>query len=192
MHSASATPVIMIGFLLKEKIAEFHLTNIQLLPYQPRELMPEIIAFSDIQFIFMEPEIAAQGFPSKVYTIMACGKPLVICSPENTPIVNFLSPMGCAEVVTESDSIIKAQKIMQWLDSISSEELRIMGQRGVKEIMEKYSKENMHCGERKSSRRFENETGNQRVGRKAGRVCVRNSLSAKSSSASRIESISAS
>lgn len=126
---------------LKEKISEFNLTNIHLLPYQPRELMPEIIAFSDIQFIFMEPKIAAQGFPSKVYTIMACGKPLVICSPENTPIVNFLSPIGCAKIIVDVDPKVKAKKISEWLDNVTREDLRSMGEKGLVEIDRNYSKE---------------------------------------------------
>lgn len=131
----------MMRDYLKGKIAEFKLMNIHLLPYQPRELMPEIIAFSDIQFIFMESRIAAQGFPSKVYTIMSCGKPLVIGSPENTPIVNFLFPIGCAEIFTDYNPQIKAEKISKWLDNISKEDLLVMGKSGLHEITEKYSKE---------------------------------------------------
>lgn len=131
----------MMRDYLKEKITEFNLDNIKLLPYQPRELMPEIIAFSDIQFIFMEPEIAAQGFPSKVYTIMACGKPLVICSPENTPIVNFLSPIGCAKIILDADPKVKAKKISEWLDNVTREDLRSMGEKGMVEIDNHYSKE---------------------------------------------------
>lgn len=59
--------------------------------------MPKIIAYSDMQFIFMTPSMDMQGFPSKVYTIMACGKPMLVCSGEGTPIVDFLSPIGCAK-----------------------------------------------------------------------------------------------
>ncbi len=126
---------------LEEKKEEYHLSNIHILQYQPRELMPEIIAFSDIQFIFMEPEIAAQGFPSKVYTIMACGKPLLICSPKNTPIVNFLSSLECAKIFTDLEPDVKARKISQWLDNVSREELLRIGKRGLDEIEANYSKE---------------------------------------------------
>lgn len=126
---------------LKNKISELDLTNIHLLPYQPRKLMPEIIGFSDIQFIFMEPQIAAQGFPSKVYTIMASAKPLLVCSPENTPIVNFLSHIDCAKLITSADSASKAEEIADWLSKISKEELKAMGKNGVAEINKKYSKE---------------------------------------------------
>lgn len=126
---------------VKEQIEARKLKNVFLLPYHPRELMPEIIAFSDIQFIFMEPEIAAQGFPSKVYTIMACGKPLLVCSPENTPIINFLRNLNCAKLVTSNSVETKADEIYRWLSSVTSEELKNMGEAGVDEINRKYTKE---------------------------------------------------
>lgn len=123
------------------KICEFSLENIHLLPYQARTLMPEIIAFSDIQFIFMEPKIAAQGFPSKVYTIMASAKPLLVCSPENTPIVNFLRNIGCAKIITDDDVNTKADEICTWLERVTSDQLKEMGRKGLAEIENKYSKD---------------------------------------------------
>ncbi len=131
---------VMRGYVA-DKIIEFNLDNIHLLPYQPRELMPEIIAFSDVQYIFMEPKIAAQGFPSKVYTIMAGAKPLLVCSPDNTPIVNFLKDIGCAKIITAENVNSKADEICRWLDSVKPEELKAMGRKGLAEIENKYSKD---------------------------------------------------
>ena len=42
----------MMKSYLEDRVKEYCLDNIRVLPYQPRELMPRIIAFSDIQFIF--------------------------------------------------------------------------------------------------------------------------------------------
>lgn len=122
-------------------IQKHDLVNVHLLPYQPRELMPKIIAFSDIQYIFMEPGIAAQGFPSKVYTIMACGKPLVVCSPSNTPIVNFLDGIGCAKIVESANVETKVSEIAKWLRTIDRNNLDGMGRNGLKSIQDNYSKD---------------------------------------------------
>ena len=130
----------MMKHYLEDKVRDLRLDNVVVLPYQPREMMPRIIAFSDIQFIFMEPEIAAQGFPSKVYTIMASAKPLLVCSPFGTPIVNFLEGLGCAKLVTENKPDEKASMIAEWLDTVSREELVLMGKAGLSEIDAHYSK----------------------------------------------------
>lgn len=126
---------------LEEKVRERGLSNIRILPYQPRETIPAVIAFSDIQYIFMEPGIAAQGFPSKVYTVMASEKPLLVCSPENTPIVDFLTGTGCAQLVTLTDPAAKAQAIARWLETVSADRLTQMGKAGRRLIDRHYSKE---------------------------------------------------
>lgn len=130
----------MKSFIEDEK-ERLCLDKIHLLPYQPRDLMPSILAYSDIQFIFMTPEMEMQGFPSKVYTIMACGKPLLVCSGKGTPIVNFLQEYGCAKLVTEKDYERKVDEMTDWLKNISREELSIMGKKGMAVIKQKYSKE---------------------------------------------------
>lgn len=126
---------------LSGRIKELSLSNVRLLPYQPRGLMPQIIAFSDLQFIFMESRIAAQGFPSKVYTIMASGKPLLVCSPQGTPIVNFLEGVGCAKLICADKPEDKASEAEAWLTSVSPQELREMGRKGLDVIKKGYTKD---------------------------------------------------
>lgn len=117
------------------------LEKLHLLPYQPRELMPAILSYSDASFIFMAPESDTDGFPSKVYTIMACERPLLVLSGENTPIVNFLKDKGCAKLITEQDFGKKVDEMVVWLQSVTREELKEMGRKGLAEIEAKYTKE---------------------------------------------------
>ena len=117
------------------------LTNLRILPYQPRELMPAILSYSDASFIFMAPENDGDGFPSKVYTIMACERPLLVSSGENTPIVNFLKDKGCAKLITEKDFDKKVDEMVEWLHTVTKEELSLMGKKGLAEIQAKYTKE---------------------------------------------------
>ena len=126
---------------VESEIKRLGLEKLHLLPYQPRELMPAILSYSDASFIFMAPESDTDGFPSKVYTIMACERPLLVLSSENTPIVNFLKDKGCAKLITEHDFEKKVNEMVSWLRGVSREELREMGRRGLAEIQEKYTKE---------------------------------------------------
>lgn len=126
---------------VEEEINKRSLDKLHLLPYQPRELMPAILSYSDASFIFMAPEMDGDGFPSKVYTIMACERPLLVLSGENTPIVNFLKDKGCAKLITEQDFNKKVNTMVEWLSHVSKEELSQMGKRGLAEIQAKYTKE---------------------------------------------------
>ncbi|MBP5769825.1 MAG: glycosyltransferase family 4 protein [Bacteroidaceae bacterium] len=126
---------------VEEEIQKRGLEKLHLLPYQPRELMPAILSYSDASFIFMAPEKDGDGFPSKVYTIMACERPLLVLSGENTPIINFLKNKGCAKLVTEQDFEKKVDEMVVWLHEVTKEELRSMGKKGVTEIWNHYTKE---------------------------------------------------
>ena len=128
------------GYLMDEAERR-KLTNLRILPYQPRQLMPAILSYSDVSFIFMAPEMDGDGFPSKVYTIMACERPMLILSGENTPIVNFLDGKGCAKLVTERDFGRKVDIMVDWLKNVTKDELREMGRKGLAEIQAKYTKE---------------------------------------------------
>lgn len=126
---------------VEEQKAAHGLDKLHILDYQPRQLMPAILAYSDLQYIFMTPEQEGMGFPSKVYTIMACGRPLLVCSGENTPIVNFLKPIGCAKLVTDHDLERKTDEMSEWLSGMTREKLREMGAKGESVIQESYTKE---------------------------------------------------
>lgn len=126
---------------VEEEIQKRGLEKLHLLPYQPRELMPAILSYSDASFIFMAPEMDGDGFPSKVYTIMACERPMLILSGENTPIVNFLEDKGCAKLITEKDFDKKVDEMVSWLRGITKDELKEMGKKGLAEIQAKYTKE---------------------------------------------------
>ncbi len=126
---------------VEEEIKKRTLDKLHLLPYQPRDLMPAILSYSDASFIFMAPGQDGDGFPSKVYTIMACERPLLVLSSENTPIINFLRDKGCAKLITEKEFDKKVEEMVKWLSSVTKEDLAQMGKNGLSEIQTKYTKE---------------------------------------------------
>lgn len=126
---------------VEDRIRELDLINVHVLPYQPRHLMPSIIAYSDLQFIFMTPQMEGQGFPSKVYTIMACEKALLVGSGENTPIVNFLTPIGNAKIVHSHNMEVRTDEMADWLASITRDQLHEMGRLGGEIIRRNYTKD---------------------------------------------------
>lgn len=126
--------------LLQEK-ADKLLDKLHILPYQPRELMPSLLAYSDIQFIFMSPDTEGHGFPSKVYTIMACAKPLFVISGNDTPIINFLKDKDCAYLLTDRDLEANVEKMADVLRKTTITEFERLGENGYKSIENNYSKE---------------------------------------------------
>jgi glycosyltransferase involved in cell wall biosynthesis len=128
---------------LENEIRNNELTKVHIIPYQTRESMPFLIAYSDLQFIFISPQTEGHGFPSKVYTIMACAKPMIVCSGANSPIINFLNDKNCAFLIQEINLKKKTDQIVKILRSINKDELVAMGKRGLTDIKLNYSKDSV-------------------------------------------------
>lgn len=118
------------------------ITNIHMVSYQERNKMPSLIAYADLHFIFMSPQMDSEGFPSKVYTIMACAKPLLVVSSEKSPIYNFLKNIDCSYLITDSSLDIKCNSLFIVIsDILRNNNLKQMGLKGFNHIKNKYSKE---------------------------------------------------
>jgi len=124
---------------LKSQIEMQQLSNIKLLPYQNRKFMPAINLFADFHFIAMDKSMENEGFPSKVYTIMASGKPMVVVSSEQTPITSFLKEKETALLVTDHSLSGFKNAVLKL---ISDKDLRnSLGVNGRKIIEQKYTKD---------------------------------------------------
>lgn len=128
------------GYVESEK-NRLKLDKLHVLPYQKRELMPKLISYADLQFIFMEPTMEKDGFPSKIYTIMSCSKPVLVCSGTDTSITKFLSPIGCGKLVTETDYEKKIEIMADWLRNITKKDLIELGVKGRDVVDKFYTKE---------------------------------------------------
>lgn len=128
---------------LQESVETFNLSNIHIVNYQARETMASIMAYGDIHFIFMTPEMEGQGFPSKVYSIMACAKPLLIISGKNTPLNNFLTNTSSSFIVETKVYSEKINEVLKVINLTLSNKklLQEMGANGMDIISKDYSKE---------------------------------------------------
>jgi colanic acid biosynthesis glycosyl transferase WcaI len=125
-------------FLIKQ-VEKHNLTNIKVLPYQDRELMPLINAFADIHFISISKEMEQEGFPSKVYTIMACSKPMIVITGENTPLYNFLKPLNCSILISNNRNEEFVNSITELANNESKKQE--LAQNGYDIIKQYYTKE---------------------------------------------------
>lgn len=123
---------------LEKEVRDHNLTNVRIFPYQRRELIPIINNYADIHFIAINKKMEQEGFPSKVYTIMACAKPLIVITGEKTPLFNFLKNKNCAELITNDRNVNFTNAIRKLA---KNKELREeLGVNGYNEIINNYSK----------------------------------------------------
>lgn len=114
-------------------------SNIRLMDYHSREKMAEINATSDVCIIPMKPETTRDTFPSKIYTILACGKPVIVQADQDSELEWLVTSVGCGIVVKPGDpegftkAILDAYRNRDKLDE--------QGRRGREFVVREYSKE---------------------------------------------------
>jgi glycosyltransferase involved in cell wall biosynthesis len=123
---------------LEIEVQNQNLSNVRIFPYQSRELIPIINNYADIHFIAINQQMEQEGFPSKIYTIMACAKPIIVVTGLNTPLYNFLKDKNCSELITNNRNVNFTQAIRKL--AFDKELRERLGNNGYTEIIKNYSK----------------------------------------------------
>jgi colanic acid biosynthesis glycosyl transferase WcaI len=79
------------------------LTNVQLLGYQPKDRMPEINAACDLFMIPLTGPGSRDGFPSKIYSSLASGRPVLVSAPPGSEMAELVIGSECGRAVPPDD-----------------------------------------------------------------------------------------
>jgi colanic acid biosynthesis glycosyl transferase WcaI len=89
--------------LLEETAAHRGLGNVRFLPYQPRERMRETYATGDVFLVSLKRGLAGYIVPSKLYGILAAGRPYVAAVEEDSEVAAITREHECGLVVSPDD-----------------------------------------------------------------------------------------
>jgi colanic acid biosynthesis glycosyl transferase WcaI len=67
--------------VLKEVCLEYKVENVRLLPFQPREELPEMLAAADLGLVMQKSNVVSFNMPSKIQVLLASGRPIVASVP---------------------------------------------------------------------------------------------------------------
>jgi len=115
---------------LRRAVAERRLPNVTLLPFQPRERLPLTLTACDVGLVTLKE--AATGFcvPSKLYGILAAGKPVLAVMNETCEAARAVRRHECGAVVPPGDG-----------ETLAAEILRLKSERALREQMGRAARE---------------------------------------------------
>ncbi len=67
------------------------LDNLVLVPLQPRERLPEVLAAADIHTVLLKQGLAKASVPSKTYSVLAAGRPVIASVDPGTEVTRMLA-----------------------------------------------------------------------------------------------------
>ena len=124
---------------LEKKAHDLKLDNVRFMPFQPRESLPWLRASSDVQVSLYKNGAARDSFPSKIYEIMASGRPLLASSESQSGVENLVQTAGCGLCVTPGHTEELAQAILNLRRNPCLRET--MGRRGRQYAEEHHSRQ---------------------------------------------------
>ncbi len=89
---------------LKKKLHNENLPNLKLLPFQPFELLPKVLASANVLLAILEPEAGEFCVPSKVLSYMCVGRPIALAAARSNLASKLVSNNICGMVSEPSNS----------------------------------------------------------------------------------------
>ena len=104
------------------------LPNVHFVDMQPKERLPEVAAAADIHVVPLRTGLARSSVPSKLYTILAAGRPVVASVDPGTEVATTVTTAGAGLAVPPDDAEAFTKAIGRLL--AEPEEARAMGTAG--------------------------------------------------------------
>jgi glycosyltransferase involved in cell wall biosynthesis len=103
------------------------LANVRLLPYQPRERMAHSLASADVFFVPLGAGLTRYMLPSKIYTVMASGRPVVTAIDPASDVARLVREVGFG-LVSDPGDLDGLERHLRWMHA-NPDERRAMGRR---------------------------------------------------------------
>lgn len=96
---------------LVQEVRRRGLTNIRFCPYQPLDSLSESLGAADVHLISMKPTVEGLLVPSKLYGILAAGRPSVLVGPDQNEVARTLKLSRSGWVVPAGQAAQLADRI---------------------------------------------------------------------------------
>ncbi len=111
--------------------------NVLLLPFQPREQLPEMLAAADIGLVVQKKNVVSFNMPSKIQVLLASGRALVASVPDNGTAARAIRQSGGGVVVPPEDPNALAEGILNLYEH--PEKVKMLGQNSRQYATEHYA-----------------------------------------------------
>lgn len=105
-----------------------NLNNVTVSDFAPREKVNEVLGAADLHLVLLKKGLAKSSTPSKLYGILAAGRPVLASIDVGSEVANIVAKAGAGRAVAPDNPADFVATLDQLLDD--KEELEEMGRRG--------------------------------------------------------------
>ena len=139
LRDLDALAVVIIGAGARHtdlrRLAErLHADKLRSLPYQSRDVLPQSLSAAHLHYVGLAEGLAGFVVPSRLYGIMAAGRPVVVAADPESETAQVVERVGCGLVVPPSRPELLAEVIRDAYEG--RYDLDAMGARGREYVTE--------------------------------------------------------
>jgi len=123
---------------IRNMAKDLKLDNVKFLPFQPQERLSESLSMADVSLMGIYPENEGVVMPSKLYSLLAVGRPIVCVSDPKSEVADILEQAGAGIQSSVNDSKELAKNILAIVDDQGK--AREMGQNGKTYFLEHFER----------------------------------------------------
>lgn len=131
---------------LQQKAKEMQLDNVRFLPFQPHEDVPNMYASADVCIVPLQKGLSQESVPSKAYSILSAGKPLIASVDGQNDLINLLQESEGGMAVESENAHEMAQAIEQLFHNPNL--AKTLGESGRRYVVQ-------HCTKQTIARQYE-------------------------------------
>jgi len=124
--------------MIEHEVRRRALPNVQFRPYQDRARLSFSLGVGDVHLVSQRPEVEGYVFPSKLYGILAAGRPVVFIGDPNAEISALVEREGIGVALRQSDAAGLADQLLRLAHDAALREA--MGERARALLCERYDK----------------------------------------------------
>ena len=124
---------------VERQVTERGLSNVRFLPYQPKSELAISLSAADVQLVLLDHRMTKLMMPSKLYSALASGTPIVGIGDQDSHLARIVVDEGCGWFFAESDSEMLVQTLRS--ASLAPEEVTAKGVAARQLAVEKFSRE---------------------------------------------------
>ncbi len=122
---------------LQQECLEQGADNVLLLPFQPREKLPDMLAAADVSLVVQKKNVISFNMPSKIQVLLASGRALVASVPDSGTAARAIHQSGGGVVVPPEEPQALADAILDLYKA--PEKVNSLGYNSRKFAVENYS-----------------------------------------------------
>jgi len=104
---------------IESRARELGLSNVHFQPYQPRGTLSNSLSLPNVHLISLLPTAEAYVFPSKLYGILAAGRPVILVGDPHGEIAGILNKARCGDTVEVGDPSGLAAAIIRQMNDLA-------------------------------------------------------------------------